>query len=467
MTDNECQCHFKVTNSKNMSDRDDTLKQLLRLEVAKKGRLATYAFAAFSLFSFFYGYGCVKFLPIIKATSIFLFILTGIRHLLYNKIVKQNSISSKEWLWSVIVINLNGIGFALILNLASFELQLSGQPFVVTTTLIAGLVGASIVTLSYFPILFIPFQTYLLIPQMFIILYYYFFEQVNHLELIILYVLYYIYQIKQFRYYRRDLVQLFTYQIELEHKNKELEESKDVIVDQTVKLVHTSRLAVLGEMSVGIAHEINNPLSVISSSVQMLDRSAKTDRLNQEVIMNYAEKISKAVTRISSIVKGLKMLANQSERVPKKEVLVSEILNETTPFYQEHFNALGIKLNIKPLPKQKILCHPVQISQVLMNLLKNASDAILEGQESERWINLDCKTDNDFFYFLISNSGKKISAEMSRKLFTPFLTTKKNGTGIGLSISQAIMKEHDGEIYLDYDHYEHTTFVVKLPLIKS
>lgn len=451
-----------------MSDRDAVLKQFLRLEVARKGRLTSYAFGAFALFSFMYGYGCVKFLPIIKVTSIFLTFLAVIRFLLFKKIVEKNYITAKEWLWSVIIINLNGIGFGIILNLASFELQLTGHHFAMTTTLIAGLVGASIVTLSYFPILFIPFQTYLLIPQIFIILYYYFSpHKINYLPLILMYAMYYIYQLKQFRSYRSDLVQLFTYQIELEQKNKELEESKDVIVDQTVKLVHASRLAVLGEMSVGIAHEINNPLSVISSSVQMLDRSAKTDRLNQEVIINYAEKIYKAVARISSIVKGLKLLANQSERVPKKEVLVSEILNETTPFYQEHFNALGIKLNIKPLPEQKIFCHPVQISQVLMNLLKNASDAILEGQENERWISLDCKTDHEFFYFMVSNSGKKISQEMARKLFTPFLTTKKNGTGIGLSISLAIMKEHDGEIYLDYDHFEHTTFVVKLPIIKT
>lgn len=451
-----------------MSERDTVLKQFLRLEVAKKGRLTSYAFGAFALFSFLYGYGCVRFLPIIKATSIFLILLAVVRFFLFKKVVEQNYISAKEWFWSVIIINLNGLGFGLILNLASFELQLSGHHFVMTTSLIAGLVGASIVTLSYFPILFIPFQTYLLIPQIFIILYYYFSpEKINYLPLILMYVMYYIYQLKQFQSYRSDLVQLFNYQIELEHKNRELEESKDVIVDQTVKLVHASRLAVLGEMSVGIAHEINNPLSVISSSVQMLDRSAKTDRLNKEVIVNYAEKIYKAVARISSIVKGLKLLANQSERVPKKEVLVSEILNETTPFYQEHFTALGIKLNIKSPPALKIFCHPVQISQVLMNLLKNASDAILEGEENDRWINLDCKTDRDFFYFLITNSGQKISKDMSHKLFTPFLTTKKNGTGIGLSISKAIMKEHDGEIYLDYDHYDHTTFVVKLPISKN
>src|SRR5690606_4203871 len=114
--------------------------------------------------------------------------------------------------------------------------------------LLAGLVASSIVTLAYFPILFIPFQIFFLLPQVILILYFYFSAGINHLHLIFLYVVFYLYQLSQFRSYREELIKLFTYQIELEFKNKQLKESKDLIVEQTVKLVHTSRLAMLGEM---------------------------------------------------------------------------------------------------------------------------------------------------------------------------------------------------------------------------
>src|SRR5690606_25363212 len=152
---------------------------------------------------------------------------------------------------------------------------------------------------------------------------------------------------------------------------------------------------------------------------------ATSERLNHESVLNYSQKIYRAVGRISSIVKGLKLLANQSEKVPKKEVSICDILNETTPFYHEHFNSLGIHLDITPPPAIKVYCHPVQISQVLMNLLKNASDAIMEDEaDKNRWIKLDYKTDMNNFYFIITNSGKKIAKEMINKIFTPFLTTK-------------------------------------------
>lgn len=449
-----------------MNLKENLLNDLLRLEVAKKGQSATFAFAGFALFSFFYGYGCERFLSLIKIISLALFVLSLFRYFHYRKIIKQGTVSASEWLYTIALVTLNGLGLAVILSLASFELKLSGVHFVVATTLLAGLVGSSTVTLSYFPILFLPFQTFLLLPQIGIILYYYFAEGLNFLPLIVLYVMYYGYQIKQFRAYRKDLVQLFTYQIELERKNRELNDSQSVIIDQTVKLVHTSRLAVLGEMSAGMAHEINNPLTIISSCAQMLTRFGKADKVDNQLLIKHTEKIYKSVERISAIVKGLKHFANQSDRVPKGRYFIHEIMNETTPFCQEHINSLGIAFKIDEIPDIEIHCHSVQISQVLLNLLKNASDALAgEPDAFERWISINFKQDDQYFYFLVSNGGEKISNEVAEKIFNPFFTTKNSGTGLGLSISQTIMKDHGGELYYDSDGYERTTFVIKHPLM--
>ena len=444
------------------------LKNLLRLEVVKKGQTATYAFIGFALFSFFYGYGCQEYLGAIKSVSIFLTIVSVIRYLLYKHIIEKNTITIMQWRLTVILVSLNGLGLSVILGLASFELKLSGIHFIVVTTLLSGLIGASIVSLSYFAILFVPFQSVLLLPQIGIILYYYFSpEKINNLPLIILYVMYYIYQLKQFSAYRKDAIRLFTYQIELETKNQELIESKNTIMDQTVKLIHTSRLAVLGEMSTGIAHEINNPLTIISASVQVLGRLGENKDLDSEHVIKYSEKISRAVERISKIVKGLKHFATQSDRIPKANVYIQEIVNETTQFCSEHLESLGIKLKLEEIPAQKIHCRAIQISQVLINLLKNASDALAEEAiEHEKWISITFKQDADYFYFIISNGGEKIPTMIADKIFHPFFTTKEkeNGTGLGLSISHTIMKDHGGDLYFDTNQNDCTTFVIKHPI---
>lgn len=377
--------------------------------------------------------------------------------------------TQKEWSYVVTLIILNALGLSTILSLAALELQYTGVSFIVATTLLAGLVGASTVTMSYFAILYVPFQSILLLPQVCIILYLYFSDShLNFLPLIILYLMYFVYQIKQSKAFRKELVQLFNYQIDLEIKNQELNDNKNVILDQTVKLIHTSRLAVLGEMSTGIAHEINNPLTIIYGSSLALNRMAKNDeKLDHELVVKHVEKIDRSVGRISKIVKGLKHFANQSDNVPKEKAEIKEIINETTQFCQEHLISQGITLKLEEAPAIKIHCHSIQISQVLINLLKNASDALAsEKNESEKWISINYKNDHNFFYFIISNGGEKISTEIAEKIFQPFFTTKgkEQGTGLGLSISQTIMKDHGGELYYDSAFSNHTTFIIKHPM---
>ena len=445
--------------------KNNLVNNLLRLEVAKKGQTATFAFIGFAVISFVYGYGCVRFLLLIKILSALLLIIATIRYFLYDRIIKKNSITQKEWYATVVLIMLNGIGNGAILWLAAFELQMSGVHFVVTTTMVAGLVGASMVTLAYFTMLFIPFQLFLLVPQVSTIFYLYFSHGLNFLPLIGLYLMYFAYQVKQFRTYHSDLVKLFNYQVELEEKNVELNASKDIIIEQTSQLIHASRLAIVGEISAGIAHEINNPLAIISSSSHLLSRFSKSQEFDNMLLTRYLGKINKSTERISSIVKGLKYFSSQSdERDPKKNCFIKSIIEETTPFCMDHLNSFDIKFQVENIPNLMINCHPVQISQVLINLLKNASDALVENETMDKWISISFREDGEYFYFIVSNSGDKISHEVASRIFNPFFTTKNTGTGLGLSISQTIMKDHGGELYVDVNNYNNTTFVMKHPI---
>lgn len=436
------------------------VNNLLRLEVAKKGQPATFAFIGFALLSFIYGFGTVRFLTLIQVISVCILVFTIIRYFLYKKIIRNNAITDKEWIITVMLITINGIGYGLILWLAAFELKMDGMHFVVVTSMVAGLVGASMVTLAYFAILFIPFQIFLLVPQVLTILYLYYSQELNYLPLIILYVMYFIYQIKQFNSYNKDLVKFFTYQIELIA-------NKDLLEEQTSQLIHASRLAVIGEISAGIAHEINNPLAIITSSSYLLNRYSKKQEFDDIDFNRYLEKINKSAYRIASIVKGLKYLSTQNDRAPKKNCFIQNIMEETTPFCIDHLNSFDIKFKVQNIPELMINCHPVQISQVLINLLKNASDALVENEEMDRWISINFRSDQKYFYFIVSNSGEKISHEVATRIFNPFYTTKDTGTGLGLSISQTIMKDHGGELYLDYTNYDNTTFIIKHPIESS
>jgi C4-dicarboxylate-specific signal transduction histidine kinase len=271
---------------------------------------------------------------------------------------------------------------------------------------------------------------------------------------------------KQFNGFRAEIIKRFNYQIDLEIANQELKQSKDELIEQTAKLVHISRLAALGEMSAGIAHEINNPLTIMKGGAQLIEKNIMRDDYDRDLILKQSIKIQNSITRITNIIKGLKNFSNLSDNRPKQLVALSDIVEDTFNFCQEPLVNNNIKLIIEPVPECRLFCHPVQISQVLINLIKNAQDYLTEYYTDEKgWIKLDFSISPENLQINVSNSGAKIKEDVAEKLFQPFFSTKPvgAGTGLGLSISQKIMKEHEGNLILDNSN-EHTTFVVTHPI---
>lgn len=357
-----------------MNQRKEKLKQLLRLEVADKSFASSLAFAAFAIFSFFYKYHVVQYAFIIQLTAVVLFFVNIFRFLFCQRINRHQYISDKNWLILQWLIWLNGLGWSIILNTASYELRLSGPHFIVVTSLVAGFVGSSIVTLSFFPSLFLPFQVLLLVPQIFIIIYYYVVEGMELLPLIFLYLMYLAYQLKQYQVYRKENLKRFNYQLDLEIANDELKKSKEELIEQTVKLVHVSRLAALGEMSAGIAHEINNPLTIMKGGAQMIEKNVLREHFDKDMILKQSQKIQNSVNRVTKIVQRLKSFSNLSDSKPKEDTPIEDILDDTLNFCGEVLTANNIRLEIAEIPHVKVNCHPVQISQVLINVIKNAQD---------------------------------------------------------------------------------------------
>lgn len=443
------------------------LKNMLRHEVADKGRAPAVAFGVFALFVIYYGFTCTKYAWLIKGCAVFIIIVSILRVRLINVYRVDPTLNDKLWNTLRLYIWLNMIGWSVLLTTASIELEFTGVHFIVVTTVLCGFISSSLITLSPDMTLFIPFQVLMLGPQLLFMIYDSLTANKYGLApLIPVYCMYLIYQIKQVQDFRRKIIQNFNSQLNLRKTNNELQNSQEAQVQQTVKLIHTSRLAALGEMAAGIAHEVNNPLAIISGSLQQLERKFNRQEFTDtEALTRHTQRSQQAIERITKIINGLRLFSQQSDTLPKVKVTLKEIINDTLGFCAEMLKARYVRLEIENIPDAVIECHPVQISQVLINLIKNAEDALgAEADESERWVKIQFENKAELIKIHVSNGGQPIPADIQDKLFIPFFTTKGvgEGTGLGLSISRGIMQEHGGDLTLN-DSENQTTFTIHLP----
>ncbi len=246
----------------------------------------------------------------------------------------------------------------------------------------------------------------------------------------------------------------------------ELRESQKLIEEQRLKIIHSEKMSALGEMAGGIAHEINNPLAVIELNAGQLKRRLKQAEAPEELSF-YTERISGTVARIAKIVKGLKMFARDGESDPFEAASVFTLIQEAVEFCQGRFHQHHVNIDVPYFPKSlTVESRAVQLSQVFLNLLNNAFDAV-HGKPSP-WVRVDVQEQGDWVEIRVTDSGPGIAPEIAAKIMQPFFTTKEvgKGTGLGLSVSQAIVRSHGGTLELDRQA-TNTCFVVRLPKFQN
>jgi len=210
-----------------------------------------------------------------------------------------------------------------------------------------------------------------------------------------------------------------------------------------------------------MAHEINNPLFVISGRLQMLIENKKTAKKTKEdlkIIDGQADRIRNIVNRFLTFSR--KTSPNQ------EKADINKLINNVLPFLSYH-KLPSHKIRIlkdfaKKLPPIK--CDVHQLQEVFINLLINACQAMLEGGT------LTIKTanlGNEFVQINITDTGQGISPDNLKNIFMPFFSTKKEGTGLGLSICYNIIENHNGSIRVESQLGKGTTFIIKLPFIKK
>ncbi|MEI6134649.1 MAG: ATP-binding protein [Desulfomonile sp.] len=247
----------------------------------------------------------------------------------------------------------------------------------------------------------------------------------------------------------------------LKEVEKEKSKSEDLIIQ-------SSKMAALGKMAAGIAHEINNPLQIIGDQAgwmkDLLDSEDMKQTENFEEFEQCIKKIERQVNRSREITHRLLRFGRRMETT-QELVDINQILMETLTFLENeaHFRDIQIQTNYDDnLPK--VSTDPNQLQQVFLNIIDNAIDAV--GQSGQiRVETFTDKQNHKQIMVKISDNGPGISRELISKIFDPFFTTKRpdEGTGLGLSISYGIMEKLGGHIAVESEEGKGTTFIISVP----
>lgn len=252
----------------------------------------------------------------------------------------------------------------------------------------------------------------------------------------------------------------------VKERTRELSESQQLILQQQQSLLATTKMSALGEMAAGMAHEINNPLAIIQLNATQLTELLQQKPLREKLVLTMLDSIVRTTDRIARIVQGLRTFSRDGSHDPFTRVNVAKLVNETVAFCKERFRNHGVELSIEIADEALTFeGRATQISQVLLNLIVNAFDAVADTPGS--WVRVSAVGVGDRVELRVTDSGPGISPDIRRKIFQPFFTTKEigKGTGMGLSISLGIVQAHSGRLVID-EASARTSFVVELPRVQ-
>lgn len=228
------------------------------------------------------------------------------------------------------------------------------------------------------------------------------------------------------------------------------------------KIQQQEKLAIIGQMGAGIVHETKNHLAAIKGYCQLL--SAKTNDLQMK---NYIDRIEQISADVNKVIVDFLSLAKPSETI-RDITSINEIIGSMRYMLESPSFIKGVVVNINLGDFEKdILADEGQIKQVILNVAKNAIDAMSDSLNPKLDIATSLSDSQKYTLLTISDNGNGISKEDLGKIGTPFFTTKDTGTGLGLNVCYRIIKEHGGNIEVESQEGKGTTFVISLPCVED
>jgi two-component system NtrC family sensor kinase len=242
---------------------------------------------------------------------------------------------------------------------------------------------------------------------------------------------------------------------------------QEVVEDQKLRLtlaqqqmIQAAKLSALGELVAGVAHELNNPLTVLVGASDILEQQAPDD------LKEYAQMIRESTDAARSIVRGLLTFGRQMP-LERRHVMLEELIEKVLTLTAADLRVESVKIDRDMEPGlPPVWADGNQLQQVLVNLVMNAKQAMAEQPEAQRRLKVTTRArGGDRVLISLEDTGPGIPADVLPKIFDPFVTTKGSaGTGLGLSISYGIIREHGGHITADSQPGHGATFTIDLPV---
>lgn len=231
------------------------------------------------------------------------------------------------------------------------------------------------------------------------------------------------------------------------------------------QLLHADRLVILGELTAGIAHEINQPLTAIAAYAdaghRIIDRNETPPRENIQLI---CERIAEQSRRAAEVVHRLRKLV-RSGRVSKTRQDINNIIKNTLLLFEFELKKINAELVFHPLESLPLLyVDEIQIQQILVNLVKNGLDAIAEAGQMEGRVDIRVSKTADNVRISVIDNGPGVPRQYQSRLFESFFTTKAKGVGLGLSICKNIAGAHGGNLQYSEPENGGSRFTLSLPL---
>ncbi|GAA5415204.1 sporulation kinase A [Paraliobacillus ryukyuensis] len=220
-------------------------------------------------------------------------------------------------------------------------------------------------------------------------------------------------------------------------------------------LIRSEKMSVAGQLAAGVAHEIRNPLTSLKGFIQLLQAGVEQKEQFYQIMIDEIEKIDTISSELLFIGKPI---------TDKRELeKLSKMINEIVTLLNTQAKRYHITITTSVPKNISLLCDRTQIKQVLINLVKNAIEAMPNGGN----ISIDATTNEDWCYVSIIDQGTGIPEYLIHKINEPFFTTKPDGTGLGLMISNKIIENHQGKLSIESTELEGSTFTIQLPCFNN
>ncbi|MGZ3788927.1 MAG: sensor histidine kinase [Bacteriovorax sp.] len=246
------------------------------------------------------------------------------------------------------------------------------------------------------------------------------------------------------------------------HLEKEIADRAQELSNAKEQLLEANKLASLGRMAGGLAHEINNPLSLIRLQADLVEKRAQRNDISNQFLVDATEKIRLGVKRVADLTLALRRIAQDEKASNLIHCEMDLLVKEAISFCDRRIKEDGIQV-ILDVPEEKAMVNVnrLEMSQAIIHLLSNALDAV--ENLPQKLIRVTLLVKQSFVQITVEDSGK-ISAENIDRLMEPFFTTKPvgKGVGLGLAISKSIIEGHQGKFFIDRSS-EFTRFVVLIP----